>query len=93
MLSHFEGRKSLGNQMVETILHAGLKEIKKIYSLVAKSAKYSPIFAVQASFVLVLSLIYVLLVLCRIVLVSCRVVLVLPCVVLVLFCVVTRVVF
>ena len=73
MLSHFEGRKSLGIQMVETILHAGLKEIKKIYSLVAKSAKYSPIFAVQASFVLVLSLIYVLLVLCRIVLVLCRV--------------------
>ena len=93
MLSHFEGRKSLGIQMVETILHAGLKEIKKIYSLVAKSAKYSPIFAVQASFVLVLSLIYVLLVLCRIVLVLCGVVLVLPCVVLVLLCVVTRVVF
>ena len=63
--------------MVETILHVGLeelflKEIKKIYSVVTKSAKQSPTFAPRASFVLVLGC--VLLVLCRIVLVLSRVV-------------------
>ena len=66
--------------MVETILHVGLhllclKEIKKIYSLVTKSAKQSSIFAARTSFVLVLG--HVLLVLYRIVLVLCRVALVL----------------
>ena len=63
--------------MGETKLHVGLhrlflKEIKKIYGLVTKSAKQSPVFALRASFVLVLG--RVLLVLCRIVLVLSRVV-------------------
>ena len=67
-----EGCKAFSIQMVETILHVGLdelslKEIKKIYGVVTKSAKQSPTFAPRASFVLVLGC--VLLVLCRIVLV------------------------
>ena len=49
----------LGIQRVEAILHVGLcqpflKEIKEIYSSVTKNVKQSPIFAAQASFVLVL---------------------------------------
>ena len=49
----------LGIQGVEAILHVGLyqpflKEIKEIYSSVTKNVKQSPIFAAQASFVLVL---------------------------------------
>ena len=54
-----EGPKSLGIQMIETILHVGLyqlflKEINKIYSLITKSAKQTSNFATRASFVLVL---------------------------------------
>ena len=54
-----EGPKSLGIQMIETILHVGLyqlflKEINKIYSSITKSAKQTSNFATRASFVLVL---------------------------------------
>ena len=69
----------LGIQRVEAILHVGLyqpflKEIKEIYSSVTKNVKQSPIFAAQASFVLVLGRLILVLSSC-VVLYSCCVML------------------